>query len=387
MDQDMTAQPGDRAAGRTHLVLEPLRGRRAWMSVTTLLIGSNLLVAAAMLIVGAGLWHSSSAVQMAWGANFGPATKDGEWWRLGTAMFLHFGVVHLAMNMLALWDGGRLVERIFGPTRFAAIYFSSGLTGNLLSLIVQGDRAVSGGASGAIFGIYGAFLAYLLHERRHLPPGGFRWLFWGAAAFSGITLTLGFLIPGIDNAAHVGGLVTGATGGFVLLKPFTTTDPPLRRMQRRVAAAFGLVVAALIASIPDPLYRWSEEQAARGEIREFIGEDARINARLRKILEEGRTGGASFEQLAGRIETEVTESYEQSFEQLSALRVDPGIPSAATLDQLRRYAEARRDASHALAEGVRKNDPQQIRDALSSARKAARPQPKAPPVEEPPQKP
>jgi rhomboid protease GluP len=225
MDQDMTAQPGDRAAGRTHLVLEPLRGRRAWMSVTTLLIGSNLLVAAAMLIVGAGLWHSSSAVQMAWGANFGPATKDGEWWRLGTAMFLHFGVVHLAMNMLALWDGGRLVERIFGPTRFAAIYFSSGLTGNLLSLIVQGDRAVSGGASGAIFGIYGAFLAYLLHERRRLHPRGFRWMFWGAAAFSGITLTLGFLIPGIDNAAHVGGLVTGATGGFVLLQPFTSTDP------------------------------------------------------------------------------------------------------------------------------------------------------------------
>ena len=369
------------------MALEPLRGRRAWFSVTTSLIVSNLLVAVAMLLVGASLWHSSSAVQMAWGANFGPATKDGEWWRLGTAMFLHFGVVHLAMNMLALWDSGRLVERMFGPVRFAAIYFSSGLAGNLLSLIVQGDRAVSGGASGAIFGIYGAFLVYLLHERRRLHPGDFRWMFWGAAAFSAMTLTFGFLVPGIDNAAHVGGLVTGATAGFALLKPFASNNPSLRLAQRLAGGAYGLAIVALVARIPDPVYRWSEEQAARGEIREFIGEDARINARLRQILEERRTGGASFEQLAGRIETEVAEPYEQSFEQLSALRVGPGVPSAAALDQLRRYAEARRDASHALAEGVRKNDPRQIRDALSSARQAARPQPQTPPVQRPPQKP
>jgi rhomboid protease GluP len=376
MDQGMTAQPRDRDARRTQLAIEPLRGRRAWVSVTAFLIASNLLVAGAMLIVGAGLSHSSSTVQMAWGANFGPATKDGEWWRLGTAMFLHFGALHLAMNMLALWDSGRLVERIFGPTRFAAIYFSSGLAGNLLSLIVQGDQAVSGGASGAIFGIYGAFLVVLLHERRRLHPGDFKWMFWGAAAFSGIALMLGFLIPGIDNAAHVGGFVTGTTAGFILLKPFVTDDKSLRYAQRLVTGAFGLAVAALVTSIPDPVYRWSDEQAARGEIREFIGEDARINARLKKILEEGRADGVSFDQLAGRIETEVVDSYEQSFEQLSALRVDPDVPSAATLDQLRRYAEARRDASHALAEGVRKNDPQQIRDALSSTRQASRPQPK-----------
>jgi rhomboid protease GluP len=387
MEQGITAQARDRNASRPQLVLEPLRGRRAWISVTAFLIASNLLVAGAMLIVGAGLWHSSSTVQMAWGANFGPATKDGEWWRLGSAMFLHFGVVHLAMNMLALWDGGRLVERIFGPVRFAVIYFSSGLAGNLLSLIVQGDRAISGGASGAIFGIYGAFLVYLLHERRHLHPGDFKWMFWGAAAFSGITLVFGFLIPGIDNAAHVGGFVTGAMFGFVLLKPFATNNQSLHRTQRLLAGGFGLVLAALVTRIPDPVYRWSEEQAARGEIRQFIGEDARINARLRKILEEGRTGGASFEQLAGRIETDVVERYEQSFEQLSALHVGPGVPSAAALEQLRRYAEARRDASHALAEGVRKNDPQQIRDALSSARQAARPQQKAPPAERPPLKP
>jgi rhomboid protease GluP len=94
-----------------------------------------------MLAFGAGLWHAPNGVQLAWGANFGPATKDGEWWRLATAMFLHFGLVHLAMNMWALWDAGRLVERWIGHLRFAVLYLASGLAGNLVSLVVQGDRA------------------------------------------------------------------------------------------------------------------------------------------------------------------------------------------------------------------------------------------------------
>jgi len=90
-----------------------------------------------MLAYGAGLWHSPNDIQLAWGASFGPATKDGEWWRLATAMFLHFGLVHLAMNMWALWEGGRLVERLYGSGRFAVAYFISGLAGNLLSLVAQ----------------------------------------------------------------------------------------------------------------------------------------------------------------------------------------------------------------------------------------------------------
>ena len=123
-------------------LIDQLIARRRRIPVTTALIVANLAVFAAMLLSGAGLWHSANGIQLAWGANFGPATKDGEWWRLGSALFLHFGLLHLGMNMLSLLDGGRLVERMFGPVRLVAIYFVSGLTGNQLSLIVQGDRAV-----------------------------------------------------------------------------------------------------------------------------------------------------------------------------------------------------------------------------------------------------
>lgn len=352
------------------LALEPLRGRRAWLSVTALLILSNILVAAMMLMAGAGLWHSDNSVQMAWGANFGPATKDGEWWRLGTAMFLHFGALHLGMNMLALWDSGRLVERILGSGRFAILYVSSGLAGNLLSLIAQGDRAISGGASGAILGIYGALLTFLLVERTRFHPSDFKVMFWGAAAFSALTLLLGILVPGIDNAAHFGGLMAGAMVGFVLLPRSARSDTFHHHGKLGVAVAFFLTVVLLVTNIPRPSYRWSEEQTARGEILEFLGEDARINARLLAILGNTPRSVASFNQMAGRIEAEVVQPYDQSFEQLSSLHFGPAVPSAGIVEQFRRYAEVRRNASQALAEGIRENDPQRIRDALDATRRA-----------------
>ncbi len=353
-------------------VLEPVRGRSAWLSATSFLITLNLLIALAMFVANTGRSASASSLQLEWGANFGPATTDGEWWRLATAMFLHFGPLHLAMNMLALWDSGRLVERWFGPARFVTLYVASGLSGNLLSLVVHGDRAVSGGASGAIFGIYGALLVFLLSERKRLHAAEFQWMFWGAAAFAILALTFGLLIPGIDNAAHLGGLLAGGGVGFVLLAPPKCIGRSFGPARWVVGVALVAVISVLVASIPKPRYPWSDEQQARGEIREFIGEDMRTNARLRALLSEQGAAGASFEQLAGRIEAEVVHSYEQSFEQLSALHISPNAPSAATLESLRRYAETRRDATQALAEGIREKNPKRVRDALDAVRQTGR---------------
>lgn len=353
-------------------LLEPLRGGRAWISATSGLIAINLLIALSMAFVGGRPEQSADSLQLAWGANFAPATTDGEWWRLATAMFLHFGILHLLMNMLALWDSGRLVERLFGPVRFLAIYLASGLTGNLVSLIVHGDRAVSGGASGAIFGIYGALLAFLLTERQRLHVAEFRWMFWGATAFSVLALSFGLLIPGIDNAAHFGGLLAGITSGYILLAPRRNIGSRRKSLQGIAAAVFGLTVAALVSSVPKPRYPWTDEQLARGEIREFLGEDMKASARLRALLSEKGAAGASFDQLAGRIEAEVVHSYEQSFEQLSGLHINPDVPSAATLERLRHYAEIRRDATQALAEGIREQDPRIVRDALEAVRRAGR---------------
>ena len=350
-------------------LIEQLQRRAAHVPVTLILIGANVLVFAAMLVMGAGLWHSPNNIQLEWGANFGPATKEGEWWRLGSALFLHFGLLHLTMNMLSLWDGGRLVERMFGPLRFVLIYFCAGLSGNLLSLIAQGDQAVSGGASGAIFGIYGALMAFLWHQRGQLDRSEFKWLFWGAVAFSIVTIVLGLLIPGIDNAAHIGGLIGGTLAGAALIRPLEF-DAPLGRGRWLAAATLAIGLIWLITHIPEPRYRWSEEVQARGEIAEFISDDARISARWGAILGRAQKENASFDEVAGRIENEISNSYEQSFDDLSKLHLSPAAPSAAALASVREYAELRRDASRALVEGLRAKDMARIREALELASKA-----------------
>lgn len=338
--------------------------------VTTALVAANCAVFLLMLPFGAGLWHAPNGVQLAWGANFGPATKDGEWWRLGTAMFLHFGLVHLAMNMWALWDAGRLVERWIGHTRFAVLYLASGLAGNLVSLVVQGDRAVSGGASGAIFGVIGTLLVCLARERRHVDPGEFRWLFWGGGAFALASLALGFVIPGIDNAAHLGGLFTGALLGVALGRSLLR-EHAIGRAQRAIAAALLTAAVGLFAfNIPAPRYRLGEEMQARSAIRQFLADETRINDRWKSIIDAGRSGSASFDELAGTIDSEVSREYQDSFEQLSAIALSPDAPSAADLEFLRRYALLRGDAAHDLAEALRANDPAGIRRALDKMRQA-----------------
>lgn len=351
-------------------LIEQLQQRVARVPVTGFLMAANVLVFLAMLGFGAGLWHTSNSVQLAWGANFGPATKDGEWWRLGSALFLHFGIIHLSMNMLSLWDGGRLVERMFGPGRFLLIYFCSGLGGNLLSLIAQGDRAVSGGASGAIFGVYGALMVFLWHQRARLNPSEFKWLFWGAVGFSAVTILLGLQVTGIDNSAHIGGLITGILAGAALLRPLVATDSPAGRGRWLAGGTLALCLGLLIANIPEPRYRWSEEMQARGEISEFLGEDARISRRWGDIIGRARVESATFDELAGRIESEVSSPYAESFEQLSKLHLSAAAPSAAALEKLRNYAELRRDASRELVEGLRAKDPERIRKALERASQA-----------------
>jgi len=351
---------------------EQLYLRMPHLRMTVLLIGVNVLVFGAMLLSGAGLWHSQNGVQLAWGANFGPATQDGEWWRLASAMFLHFGLLHLALNMWALWDGGQWVERMYGHFRYVVIYFVAGLVGNLLSLVYHQGHAVSGGASGAIFGIYGALLSYLWLERARIQRGEFRWLFWAAVGFSAVSIVLGLLIPGIDNAAHIGGLTSGVLMGGLLIKPEHGAIGVPRRIRLMSSLVLVVMVGIMVANVPARAYRWSDEKQVRQEIGEFLQEDAAISRAWESIMQQGQRKGVSFDELADVIESVVAERYEHSFEELSALPHDANLPSALAAERLTRYAEQRRDASRAMVEGLRAKDQAQIRKALEQARQSGR---------------
>ena len=366
------SHPPDSEATEQAPSLADLMHDSPWRAPVTLaLVAANLLVFLAMLANGAGWTHNSNSIQLAWGANFGPATQDGQWWRLGSAMFLHFGIVHLTLNMWALWDVGRLVERLYGRWRFALLYLGSGVAGNLLSLVLQGNKAVSGGASGAVFSLYGALLVFLWRERRHVQKREFRWLFGFAVLFTLITLAMGLVIPGIDNAAHVGGLVCGALMAQMLARPWAgnTRQAPLTGK----LVALGLLsaaVAVLVTHIPPPAYRMGDELRAQAAIRKFLLEDRVLNQRWESLIDSGRRERLSFDQLAGAIDTRVASEYQENFEELSGLDIGPGAPSAKTLEVLRNYANLRSDASHALAEGLRAKDAEKIRKALETSRQA-----------------
>lgn len=147
------------------------------------------------------------------GAKYNPAIIEGEWWRIISSMFLHVGFLHFFMNMIALYYLGIAVERIYGSWRFLIIYLFGGIGGGLASFAFTIN--VSAGASGAIFGLFGALLFFgLIHSKIFLQTIG-KNLF----VLVGINLVFGFLVPQIDNGAHVGGLIAGFLVSGILHLP------------------------------------------------------------------------------------------------------------------------------------------------------------------------
>ena len=152
-----------------------------------------------------------------WGSNVGRLTLGGQWWRLVSSMFLHGSIWHLGFNMLALWQVGRLSERIFGSSRFVALYFLAGVSGSLAS-VLWNPHVNSVGASGAIFGTIGGLLAFLGRPNTGVPPTVVSELRSSLLPFLLFSLWMGFVYPHTDNAAHIGGLVGGWLAGHLLAR-------------------------------------------------------------------------------------------------------------------------------------------------------------------------
>jgi len=151
------------------------------------------------------------------GAIFGPYTVlDAQWWRLGTAMFLHGGMTHLLMNMFSLYLIGRGFEEYCDTKSYITIYVFSGLLGSLVSLYMH-PESVGVGASGAIFGVFGGLAGFFLAHREHIQEHTKSFM-KDFAIIIGINLVIGLSIPSVDMSAHVGGLIVGLIGGYMISK-------------------------------------------------------------------------------------------------------------------------------------------------------------------------
>jgi len=191
--------------------------------VTPALIGLNVTVFLLMVLLHVGVFSPSREDLIRWGANFGEATLSGEPWRLFSSMFVHIGIVHILVNMFVLWKIGPLVERILGPVRFAVIYLASGLCGSLVSVLWHPPSVVSAGASGAIFGLFGALLGFLLRDGESVPKEVHGALLKNASLLIVYNVVYGALHAGTDVADHLGGLVGGFAFGVFLATPLTAT--------------------------------------------------------------------------------------------------------------------------------------------------------------------
>ena len=218
--------------------------------VTPTIIGLNVAVFLLLVLAGAGIGATDGRVELESGSNFGPLTWNGQYWRLLTAAFIHFGVFHLGFNMYALYSGGILTEKLYGSARFAAIYLLSALAGSVVSGWWDASRN-SAGASGAIFGVYGALLVFVLRRPDDIPRDVLKAVRGGAISLCLLSLAMGAASRFIDNSAHIGGLLGGAAAGFLLLRPFDPAARATPQPWRIVAVVVGICAAlALIAPRP-----------------------------------------------------------------------------------------------------------------------------------------
>jgi rhomboid protease GluP len=199
----------------------------------------NVLVFIVMVIAGVGLFEPSESL-VHWGGNYKPYTVNGDWWRLISCVFVHAGIVHVAFNLYALYMVGIFLEPMLGKTRYIAAYLSTGVLASVASLWWHTDPVVSIGASGAIFGLYGVFLPLLFSKL--IPEQIRKSLLQSIGIFVLFNLVYGFTKPGIDNSAHIGGLLSGMVIGYAYLASLRGSSI------RPMTVAMVVVIATVVGS-------------------------------------------------------------------------------------------------------------------------------------------
>lgn len=320
----------------------------------------NCLIFAIMVATGVSAVNPGADALIKWGANFGPRTMRGEEWRLVTCMFLHIGLLHLALNMWCLYGVGQLLERLVGPVGFLLLYLLSGVGGSLASC-GWAPTNISAGASGAVFGVYGALLGVYLRAKATIPVEVLKSHRSSTTAFLLYNLAFGFFIPSIDMAAHLGGLFCGFLCGLALGHPITPQGAA-RRTFRNVAT---LLAGALLLGTTFYFVRERVQHAPESldaallrelksidEIQDHVSE---VFADAWQEFTERRIGDA---QLLEIVENDVLPPWHESRQRFSKLHVVPEKQKA--FEQIKHYQELREESWELLCQALRKEDPQMM---------------------------
>lgn len=351
-------------------IVSPLRP--AWAQATTILIALNVVAFVALAALGAGWFDVTDLTPyIRYGANNGAATTDGEWWRLVTSMFLHYGIIHLALNMWALYAAGRLMERLLGTTAFLLMYFGAGLAGGFASILWHGDQSWSAGASGAVFGVFGAILGFSWRQKQSIPPAVFRGLKNSTLSFVGYNVIFGLARSGIDNAAHFGGLAGGLALGWLLAQPL---DAAVRartatRLLATGAAALAVLIALGVALTPRFDYRVADEIALRDVSEKFADDERTLLPQHQSSLSQASTAAARVAHAAW-MEEKLVPLYRDWRDEMRQLELTEGLATARRRDALVDFFELRLAAYAALIPRLRANDPDALKHYNADETKA-----------------
>lgn len=288
-----------------------------------------------------------------WGSNYGPLTVSGQWWRLLSSLFLHLNGLHLVVNMWVLWNVGRLAERLFGHSVFILLYFFTGIVSGLATVVWDPALNVVG-SSGAIFGLLGALLASIIRPSHRTPPGFIRSHWLSLLLFMSFNLIAGFMQFGIANAAHVGGLASGALLGAVIAFP-RRGDIGRRYRLRKVVVAVGAAVALLLITLvltpgigtpmaPVQHYWKSHQWLVSGE-----ADDLR---EWQWVMSQGQSGSISDDDLAQAFETKILPFWKSTSDR-TASETSLSKDEQAVAHDVNAYAITRRDWAKAIVDAVR----------------------------------
>jgi len=334
-------------------------------AVTPVLLVLNVAIFVLMLARGVHPVQPAIDDLIRWGANYGPRTTQGEWWRMFTCMFLHIGLLHLLFNMFALWHVGGVMERIFGRTGFLTLYLLAGLLGSIAS-VAWNPAVVSAGASGAIFGLFGGLLAFFVRHR-----DAHQHAFWAALRTNTLTflaynLVFGFIQQGIDMAAHLGGLVGGFACGLVLTPTFTLASRARRQLRSGLVGVAGLGIMISLAGL---LPRAEDIDAA---LQRFATVDTASLELFNQTMTQRQHNRVTDTEVVRVLEQDLLPPWRAQRQHLQRLRTASRLPARQKqlVDTLLEYVAARQEGWELLATGLARRDQRALKQASEKQRQA-----------------
>ena len=294
-----------------------LSGSNLYLTYT--IIGINVLVFILMVVNGAGIIDPNGLVHIKWGSNFTALTLSGDWWRLVTNIFIHFGIIHLLMNMYCFYTIGIYLEPMLGKARYITGYLCTGVLASLASLWWHKEGVNSAGASGAIFGMYGIFLALLTSNL--IPESIRKALLQSIGIFVVYNLVYG-MKSGVDNAAHVGGLVSGFAIGYLYVY-----DIKKEKQEQKLHWILPVVIVISIATAYSYLQQNTVDASKRtATLNELKAGSYKDNDRFNENLTE-------FDKLHQEALT-ATSDTAATYEQLHKKIVDTALPNMNKAEEM-----------------------------------------------------